>query len=455
MLDNRYDSHKESNCYPVSGCGSNQLMAYDTSFRYFCNYSNQRFYAQPVTQDDINFIAPMQTLSPSMHPTISPTSSNPNTLCVNHIDCPTIPSKYFEQNIDDSNGTIQSSNNADLFINLTIFFGAYIVIFIGFLFFRRRQAGLKFTLPLRLTLLGLVILLETYDVITDIIQANTIINGAPCGVTTCIREKTDVGYAMIPWIIFGTIAAIISTFTFFRKAGMDSEDVDVVEYKLYDLVADSMKIWLENIPMIFCLMFWVTADDGKWSYISFTFLVTLIITAIDFYLLTIPFLFCRHDEKAVCCCYWIGCLTFTLIIGVLMLSALALNGIIYLGQDASQDSQTSISVNDQCTDRDIDIARWFVDTLSINDRVDDIFGKYDLYFEMNSDNELYPLIIGESNTDFKQNNGIVCDYTVFPELGSCIQWMISCEMEYTYFGNFTIAGFQYEADTLCSDLCSL
>lgn len=82
-----------------------------------------------------------------------------NTLCESQAQCPTIPAEYFNQGttINDD-----GSDNTELLITLTSFFGGYVLLFIIFIAFtlcRNKTSDSRYHQPIRLILITFTILI--------------------------------------------------------------------------------------------------------------------------------------------------------------------------------------------------------------------------------------------------------------------------------------------------------
>eukprot|EP01084_Bolivina_argentea_P273081 465098_1 len=226
-------------------------------------------------------------------------SSDSNTLCTSQIQCPSIPVEYFNQKIITSSS---SDEQTELLVVLTSFFGGYAVLIIAFVVFiicRNKTVSSRYKTPLRLIIITITILIETFDVFTDIAQANNVINGTECGLTSppCIKQDPIIGYLMVICTILGTIATIISLYVFCKTTALGMYDeIDEAKYKKIDRCTEYTKIWGENVPMLLLLILWVFIGGqgfSQYSYITPTFLITILITAFNFYWLVIPL---------ICCC---------------------------------------------------------------------------------------------------------------------------------------------------------
>ena len=125
-------------------------------------------------------------------------------------------------------------------------------------------------------------------------QANNIFQGVECGATTCFKQDQIVGGLMIPLILIGTISTIVSIFTFCRKTS-NSYDEDLMDrkYNRLDRCADYLKIWGENVPMLFLIIYWMFFSGGifeRYSFISTTTIVSLIVSGFNFYWVISPLL---------------------------------------------------------------------------------------------------------------------------------------------------------------------
>eukprot|EP01084_Bolivina_argentea_P273080 465096_1 len=229
---------------------------------------------------------------------------NPNTLCETETQCPNIPSEYFNQDIIVSD----DSDNTELLVVLTSFFAGYTILFIAFVIFtlrRNKQSTSKYHKPVRLILITTTILIETLDVLTDIAQTNNVMNGVECGVTTCNKKDSVIGTLMIPCILIGIIATIISLYTFCKTTTFNMYDDEIIEkrYNKLNKISDSLKIFGENVPMMFMMLYWMFASGGgfltMYSFVSITFAVSLLITGFNMYWLIIP-LICGNCCD--CCC---------------------------------------------------------------------------------------------------------------------------------------------------------
>eukprot|EP01084_Bolivina_argentea_P139207 244895_1 len=217
------------------------------------------------------------------------------TLCESQLECPDIPSVYFNQEVVSNQN---ASDGTELLLILTSFFAGFAILFIAFVVFtlcKNRTSDSKYHKPLKLIIIMFTILIETFDILTDIAQVHGIYQGVKCGVTFCVKQDRMVSFLMIPCIIIGALATVISLHSFCRS--------DSNKYKSLDRCSEHLKLWGENIPMIVLVLYWMFLSGGafeNYSFISTTTFVSICVTAVNFYWIALPIL------CSCCCCCCCG-----------------------------------------------------------------------------------------------------------------------------------------------------